>query len=191
MWRGSTRRRSFQVGDRFRVMHDFPFYRMPSASWGWLWCGEVTNYFVISTLQKSTFFVPYVVKLAHFAAIHLKGSPFTVQNGQSFLIFGDSSSVTSHNYIATLVHCLQLPPQVHQNYKTFAQRWAWHVHHCEAISQSCEQSRKTRAIFSNNREFSPKSSHVLLSTCWPSVNPQWCNIVKELYFHFKSNALIW
>ncbi len=47
--------------------------------------------------------MPYVVKLAHFAAIHLKGSPFTVQNGQSFLIFGDSSSVTSHNYIATLV----------------------------------------------------------------------------------------
>lgn len=66
MWRGSTRRRSFQVGDRFRVMHDFPFYRMPSASWGWLWCGEVTNYFVISILQKSTFFVPYVVKTCPF-----------------------------------------------------------------------------------------------------------------------------
>ena len=76
----------------------------------------------IHLTKVNFFFVPYVVKLAHFAAIHLKGSPFTVQNGQSFLIFGDSSSVTSHNYIATLVHCLQLPPQVHQNYKTFAQR---------------------------------------------------------------------
>lgn len=46
--------------------------------------------------------MPYVVKLVHFAAIHLKGSPFAVQNGQSFLIFGDSSSVTSHNVYSDL-----------------------------------------------------------------------------------------
>lgn len=42
----------------------------------------------IHLTKVNFFFAPYVVKLAHFAAIHLKGSPFTVQNGQSFLILG-------------------------------------------------------------------------------------------------------
>ena len=32
-------------------------------------------------LTKDNFFVPYVVKLFRFAAIHLKSSSFAVQNG--------------------------------------------------------------------------------------------------------------
>ena len=31
--------------------------------------------------KDNFFFVPYVVKLFHFAAIHLKSSSFAVQNG--------------------------------------------------------------------------------------------------------------
>ena len=65
------------------LFYDFSSDHMPSASSGWLWCGEVTNYFVISILQKTTFFVPYVVKLFRFAAIHLKSSSFAVQNGEN------------------------------------------------------------------------------------------------------------
>ena len=84
----------------FNLFYDVSSDHMPSASWGWLWCGEVTNYFVISILQKTTFF----------CALRSKTFPFRRNPPQKFFVRsskrikspkcrGDASP-TLHNYIA-------------------------------------------------------------------------------------------
>ena len=85
----------------FNLFYDFSSDHMPSASSGWLWCGEVTNYFVISILQKTTFF----------CALRSKTFPFRRNSPQKFFVRSSkrikppkcrgNASPTPHSYIAS------------------------------------------------------------------------------------------